>query len=474
MRPPLLIPFLSLVAALPVAAQCSTSPFVGAPLSLSIAGARPGALDPAELYLKPDGFRSSAPATWSPLRGVPDFRLLPVFRNCGTAPFPDVDAISHGEDWILADDATGRIVMPQDRWGGLVFSVTPPTVGAAGSAIRAESSSAGGAAGDVFGYMLPGSVLPPELVGVTERAHDSSEIDLGAADPDLDALDAPLPMWRLQPGIRAAMLPPPRLLFSFSAATLGRVPAPWWAGTTPSGATIFQVVWSVPNASWSCPRVWKTYAELGLRAQEDVDALSVDLRNERILFSTTTRSRDPILFLYCGTDLANPVPYSDPAGTPVSTQVGLIGDDDIDAICALDPSVRGNATGLHAFAFAMGTPVPKLGLFAAAEVASSAFRVYEGGVDAWRTFVSGWPTGAVRMPGVAVLLLSIPNGPPGFLAVTVVPRDPADPVCGAPESATIPVPAAIDLTGTQVDLHWFVADQAISAVGEAWPIRVRL
>jgi hypothetical protein len=470
----LLSPLAALALAVPVAAQCSTSPFAGAPLTLSVAADPAVPFDGAELYHKADGFRSTPPPAWSALRAVPDFRLGPVFRACGAQPFPDVDAVSHGEDWILADDATGRIAVPRDRWGGLVFSVTPATVGRAGSAIRSESNSAGGAAGDLFGFMLPGSTLPPALIGVTQRAHDSREVDLGPAAADVDAVDVPLPMWRLQPGIRAAMLAPPRLFFSVSNATLGRVPASWWAGTTPSGATIFQVVWSASNASWSCPRVWKTWSDLGLLAHEDLDALAVDMRNERILFSTTTRTRDPILFLYCGTDLANPVPYSDAQGVPVSDQAGLINDDDIDAICALDPSVRASSTGLNAFGFAMGTPLPKLGLFPAADVASSAFRVFDGGVDAWRAFVSGWPAGAERMPGVAVLLLSIPQGPPGFLAVAVVPRDPADPVCGAPESATIAVPPAVDLTGTQVDLHWFVADQGVQAVGEAWPIRVRL
>lgn len=474
-RSPLTAALLVAAVAAPAAAQCSSGPFIAAPLALSTADDPLSPFDGGELYHKDVGFHATAPSTWSPLRGVADFRLLPAFRSCGASPpFPDVDAFSTGEDWILADDTTGRILMPQNRWGGLTVSVTPSTVGAPGSVIRAESSSPEGAAGDVFSWILPGSVMPAPLVATTERAHDGREIDLGGNNRDVDALDVPLPMWRLETGIRNAMLNPPKVFFSFSRATLPRVPATWWAGTSRSGATIFQMIWSPRTGRWSCPRIWKTYADLGLGVGEDVDALSVDERNQRILFSTTTRSRDPLLFLYCGTDLPNPVTYSDQQGQPVSGQIGLIIDDDIDAICAVDPSVRGNATGLNAFGFSMGTPVAKLGLFGPADVASSAFRTYSAAGAGWQTWASGWPPGTGRAPGFAVLLLSIPNGPPGLLPVTVVARNPADPTCGAPATAGIPVPNVLSLTGSQVDLHWFVTDQAVTSIGEAYPIRVRL
>ena len=68
--------------------------------------------------------------------------------------------------------------------------------------------------------------------------------------------------------------------------------------TAPSGATIFHSVWNPSSVSWSCPRPWKTYLALGLAVGDDIDALAVDLRNQRLLLSTTSAVLDPLLFVY--------------------------------------------------------------------------------------------------------------------------------------------------------------------------------
>lgn len=458
----------------PVAAQCSSGPFVGIPLTMSTAESASTGFSSAELYHKGAGFHAAPPTTWAPVAGVADFRLAPPFRACTQSAnrFPDVDAMSLGEDWILADDNTGRMNVPANRWGGLLFSVTPRTVGRRNSVIQRESSSAGGAAGDVFSWVLPGSVMPPELVDVTERAQDASEIDVGA--DDLDALDIPLPMWRLEPGIRSGMLNPPRVFFSVSSATLALVPQFWFENTPPSAATILYMVWERRTQQWSCPRVWKTFRDLGLVVGDDVDALAIDTRNQRILFSTTSPRFDPLMFLYCGTDLPTPVPYTDDQGQPVSDKVGLIVGDEIDAVCAIDPSIRGSANGVNAPYFAIGTPVQKLGVFGPSDIASSAFRTFNGVLAGWRTYASGWPRGTGPGPGFGILAMSLPNGPPGLYPLTVVARNPADPVCGAPVSGGIIVPPVLSITGTPADLRWYLIDQPLTSIGEAFPIRVRL
>src|SRR5690606_4346495 len=102
--------------------QLSMPPFAGAPVFLSLDRVTAPANAPTDL-MQCGGFTATPPATWT-AAGVPDFDLDRAFRNLLTpscsvprdAPLPDVDAISIGMDWVLADDA-GRVLVPADRWG---------------------------------------------------------------------------------------------------------------------------------------------------------------------------------------------------------------------------------------------------------------------------------------------------------------------------------------------------------------------
>ena len=99
-------------------------------------------------------------------------------------------------------------------------------------------------------------------------------------------------------------------------------------------ATILQTTLE-PTGRWGRPRPFLTFRDLRLLAPgEDLDALAVDLPNQRLLFSTKSATLDEIQFFYFGTDMGNPMPYEDQNGTPVSTsQMG-------DAIvAALDASL---------------------------------------------------------------------------------------------------------------------------------------
>lgn len=464
---------LALVAT-PLAAQCSAGPFIGTPVSMSFADGNGGVYARHEAYHKALGFAPGAPAIWPNPTGQPVFSFANALGMCSgwLPPLPDIDSMSLGEDWILAN-ANGRVNVPPDRWGALVFSVTRTSTGVTGSAIRRESNGRGA---DLFSYVLPGSAMPAELVGVTERAHDSREIDVGAVDQELDALDAFPPLFLSEPFVQGSMNTPTRWYFTVSAATQSQVHPFVWNGTTPSGATIF-VCTRQSNGSWGCPQIWKTHAELGLSAREDIDALAIDEANQQLLFSTRSKLPDPLMFFDYGVDGPVPVVYSTAQGTPVSDALGLGEDDDIDAICAIDPSVRGaTGPGLNGMAFFMGTPRPKaFGFLPAADLESSAFRVTTPGPadSAYRSFVKGWPGNAAGA-GVASLFWSLADQPATLVPFVVLARNPTDSICGNPVHATLPVPDVPAMRGLQVDLRWFVADQALTTISEAFPIQVRL
>jgi hypothetical protein len=430
-------------------------------------------LGASTVYVKRQGFLGVAPSAPFAPAGQPDFDLDRMFRLCSATALPDVDALSIGQDWVLADDTTGEVQVPPNRWAALTVSVTRKSRGAPGSRLARELANSDGAAADVFSYILKGSALPPEVISVTERALDSREIDLGRGDQrNVDALDHLIPLYGLDPGAVGATLPPnPTVYFSVTTASLRDVPATWFGNTPPSGATILQATWV--RGQWTCPRPYKTFRDLGLAETEDLDGLAVDLLNQRLLFSTTTRTRDPILFLDCKQDMMIPVPYVE-GGVPVSTKIGLIEDDDVDGICAMDPSLRSRGNAPNPLFHAIGSPRPRL-LPPSGPVSASAFRDYQGGVLRVCSHVVGWPPVTGVGPGLAVAFLSLDFMPNPWLFVGQFARTPVNPpFCGDPHQVCLAIPAVLSLTGRYVDFHWFVADSALTNLGEAHPIRMRL
>lgn len=460
--------------------------FHGVPAALSLESAAGVAGD--SMLMKGHGFLQVAPPAW-PAGNGPIVDLARILANCGgtccggglcPGTGLDVDALSMGLDWILADDSTGRIAFPPGvpRWAAITFSVTRGSQGAPGSRIRAESST-NGAGADVFSWVLPGSAIPAPLVTRTERAHDSTEIDLsGVPNAELDALDHFLPLFGLEPGMRALMPQLPTIFFSVSDATKTRVPCAWWGNTPPSGATILKVS-LLPTGAWGCPTPFKTFRDLALQQGEDLDALAVDLANQRILFSTKTAGRDEILFLYCGTDSGTPVPYENPSGNPVSLEIGLGGSDGVDAICAMDPTLR-QTGGPNPFHFFVGTPRPGLMprppfLEPAPTLSASAFRNFVNGSTRLDTWMVGWPaTGQGQ--GVAAVFLTFEDtlfpifglGPP-FL------RNHLNPVfAGDPQHFGLVVPPNLSLINVRVTFRWFALGMGAGQAAEAWPVRTEL
>ncbi len=446
-----------------LSAQQSSGLFAGTPAAISVAsGGFQVPLRPHEIHVKTAGFHHGQVGEWQPSgNGAPDFRLEAVFQMHGVpaGAFPDVDALSLGQDWVLADDSNGRIDVPPGQWGAVTFSVDRSTRGALGSVIRSESNRTDGAAGDVFSYVLPGSALP--IVGVTERAHDSSEINLDPGDgqKEIDAVDHFIPYYTL-PAQNRLMPAVPSIYFSVSDATKHLVPVAWWGRTLPSGATILCTTLT-PSAGWSQPVVYRDYARIGLAVSEDLDALGLDLDNGRMLFSTKTGSRDPILFQDVKVDLSTIETYADQNGGPVSADIGLLENDDVDAICSMDPAVRARPLGgrnatWHAIGTPLATPAPP-----AVVLTASAHRRAVGANDVFRTFAVGWPPNTGAGPGFAGLFLEIPNVPPGF-ALAGFNRNPLDSFAGNPQCFDLVVPPVLALTGSDLYLHWYAIDSGLT------------
>jgi hypothetical protein len=255
----------------------------------------------------------------------------------------------------------------------------------------------------------------------------------------------------------------------------------WWGGTTPSAATILQMTWtpSTPGGlpgAWSCPRVFKRFDDLGLRANEDLDALAVDLVNQRILFSTKTRARDELLFVYCGTDgaVTPKTLWNDATNDKVEYDVGLFGDDDLDGVCGIDPSVRASQSGafniLHFYA---ATPMATL-LPPSNRLQASCFKINLATGPAIRSQLVGWPPHTGVGAGWAACFFAPPNMLGPLIPLLGEMRDVTPVFCGDPRVMTLSVPANKTLMHFEFDLRWFVIDAAATEIQDAHPLRIRL
>ncbi len=330
-------------------------PLVGLQLAFSIDPATPvGAAGTREAqpYWKRNGSRSGLPTPTSTV--LANFAPSLVFGPYMAPPYPDIDAMSMGLDFIPAD-SFGVVSIDFGHWNFLAFSVRRGTAGELGGAINAEVGTAGGNEADFFHYVFRGaSCIPPEFVDRTFKLADSSEVALPAGS-EVDGADLMMSLMPLEnaiPGIGLPVcpFPCPVVYYSFTAATLGRVPPTWWNSTPISGATVFSSTWN--GTGWSAPTVAYTPGQLGLQDCEDVDALAIDLYDPRgiqILFSATSSGcvvRDQLMFLQCACDNAIPVPLRYSTGEPVSSRIGIDRsrqEDDVDAICIGDPICRGGS-----------------------------------------------------------------------------------------------------------------------------------
>lgn len=464
----------------------SEGPLVGLPHAMSVAPGTEdatGLVDETLLKVRGVGFAPAPPFEAPPFSSVdPDYRVSAILQ--GISPLPDVDAFSAGLDWVLTD-GDGVAVVPPGNWTAMSFSVTPATMGDPGTVIRAESMRADGAAGDLFGYVYEGSALPPPLVDVSLRSQDSGEIQIGSAAaplPDVDAHDLFVDLvWRLNPQI-VPFLPvsvqTPRAFFSVSSATTSLIPSGWWAGTTPSGATVFCSEWI--GSAWTEPRPLVVPSDLGLGIAEEVDAVAVDYFRNEMLFSTKTAGDPPVLWT---TGFAHPSaqkfgiigltvrPFRKPSNEPLPKGLGELTVDDVDAICTLDP-------GGSFLDVILGTPDQAALPLTNTEVSVSLYSVFDqvSGTVTYHSYGVGWPFPG-RGPGVIAGFVA-PINPINYVPIMpVLPnfnRNPLTPLGGDPHEIQLPLPPGVSGLGLPVYFYWLCADGGFQQFGQSWPVRIFL
>lgn len=416
---------------------------------------------PQSLLFARSELSAARPDDWPIPPGLPDFTTV----LDGLAL--DVDAFSIGYDYIQSTPL-GVAIIPPGHWAGVTFSVTRATLGSGGGRIAEEVVSPGGAAGDVFLYVLPDSALPPELVDRTMRNQDSREINIDApgAPGDIDAHDIYVSLFFHENPWLVPALPFVSVWFSVRDASVPAVPAAWWGAAPASGATILRRDWVA--GAWSPPYPAFTPADLGLEALEDVDALAVDVLRSRMLFSTTRPAatpgaplRDPVLFHQIGT--LGHVVYKTARLTPVSTRLGLDaagGIDDVDGICALDPG-PGSQPRLDRL---VGTPRQALAPSLPSHLTASVLRrlAASGTHEEFVSYASGWPQPGVPSSGVIASLVALgaPNNPYVIWSNALRP-DPGSPYVGFgghPARATLAIPNTPSLLGLDVFFLWAALD----------------
>jgi len=466
------LPFAVALLAPALAAQSadwSSGPTMAVAMGLSIDAATvvPGSGAGTLLFTKSD-FKTSKPAPWTvaPLPGVPNFATLPW----AGLPGIDIDGLSMGLDYILSDPV-GHIVVPPGSWGAITFSVTRGTAGVVGGLINGEVLAPGGAAADVFAYILPGSTgFPANWIDVPLRAQDSTELSLDSpgAPGNIDAMDVYLGLiFGENPQIAPLVpgYPAVSVFFSVKTASVPSVPAGWWGTAPASGATVLRTTWNATTSSWGVPIPFLTPAQLGLLPTEDVDEFGIDLLRGRMLLSTTQPgivARDPLLYVELAAPGTNYV-YRRLDNTPVSVRIGLAGPpgiDDIDGICALDPG-SGSQPRLDTLLGSLQnpllpTPPARLGV--------SVFRrLNQNGVtQELVSYMTGFPTPGSTPPGLAFcgIALGLPTNPYTTVAAFARPNpaSPYFPFQGHPEKFVQPIPSSPVFTGLPVYFAWAAFD----------------
>lgn len=477
--PPALLLLPLLAAAAPTQNDADDGPVLAIAHTFSIDGSSsiPGAGTGTLLFTRSE-FSSAPPPGWTPTPPRPDFSTV-----LGGLAL-DLDGFSVGYDYIQST-ATGLALIPPGNWAAITFSVTRTTAGTPGGRIATEAASPDGAAADVFFYVLPGSSLPPELVDRTMRNQDSTEINADApgVPGNLDAHDIYASLIFNENPQLIPTLPFVSVFFTVTSAAVPSVPAAWWGGAPPSGATILRRDWV--GGAWTPPYPFLTPTDLGLVPLEDVDALAVDLIRGHVLFSTTRPAatpgaplRDPVLYHRLGSPgnfTYRTIAGQPPTAVPVSDRLGLDpsgGIDDVDGICALDPGPGGQPR----LDRVIGTPVNvRLLPTAPTQLGVSVIRRRQqvGTQEQFVSHMTGWPTPNTPMPGLAFTLLTVgmPTNP--YVTAAVQARNPTPPFQGDPRQFVWHIPSNPAYLGAPLFFVWAAVDQA-GGLDVSFPVRIVL
>lgn len=480
------------LVAMPASAQAgSRGVLAGAPAAILVDGGLTAGAD-AETRVHRNGFSLAPTVPMPPTQGSADLRAILTAHSA--PPGIDVDDISTGRD-DLPFNPNGWLAVPPTSWGVLSFSMKAgaigvPAIGTQPASRIAQQAAQGDVGAALFSWILPGSNVPAPLVGpgVVERSHSRAELGLPQVAPsvEIDGLDVQVLLGldqnglaTLEPGFASLIATPESIYFTVSHATRDLVPASWWLfsgqPTLSSGATIFRARKLL--GVWSQPAVFQPYTLLGLQRDEDIDGLAYDALRDKLLISMVGTARDQFLFY----DLV----FDSPVGpleaklsdgtTKVSASIGKGQNDDVDAICTLDPRFDLNGappSGGEDFGSSCGTP--RQALLGTPAMYASAFRRHENGATFYDTWMTGWPPVTGQGPGFAAMFLSFGLGLDIFLFSPVYLRNQGNPIVGDPQSFALAIPASLALTGFDVTLRWIGADLAVTEIAEAWPVRVFL
>jgi len=475
--------------------QFSQGPLAFTPAAFSYKAV--GGVEGAAIRMKRPGFKQLEARFVSP-PGRPNYDKATDFSGLAASLRPsgplDIDAMSVGLDWVMADSA-GHVSVDDKRWGIVSFSVTHNSKGLPNSTISKESTRGS----DIFAFIPRhannslASGPKERFENKTVRALDSTEIakDMPSG-AEIDAFDIHMNLYRLDKDIYDTVkawgnrygLAQPKFYFSVSAATADRIPDGWNHSAKKSGATIFERTWL--GERWSVPKVFLDWSQFkGVGPTFDVVAIAVDARQKCLLLSivepegsTWKTYRNPLLyFSYAATESSAELQvYSYGDDDPVSDDADLKDTDTIDGVCSLDPTFV-SPKDVSPVAFMIATPVnrqgykygtttltfPKVG-----SLSASAFRDHRGSDPAtgilFQMYAAGWPQ-AGPGDGLTVHYLSVP---PGRMPLEPRPRARNAACPGSPVECVVGIP----LVGGKISYgcHWFAGvTPFVADVAEAFP-----
>ncbi|MCC6786077.1 MAG: hypothetical protein IT457_24755 [Planctomycetes bacterium] len=445
----------------------SSGPLVGVPHALGVDGATCG-LSRAQNWIKESGIRRTLPIT-PPAGGgpIPDYRIASIV-GASVAAAIDVDAISIGLDLIEATSTGVLIPPPPPRIALISFSVTRGTVGAFGP-VRSEALAFEGAAADLFSFWTQAA---PAYRDHVDLAQDSPEIRIWcSALGDMDAHDLYIPLYCGPAWLLPYLtIEQQACYFSVSNATLAACPSSWWAGTTPSGATVLWTTWT--GAAWTPIRPFVTYDRLGLSANDDLDALAIapaflPQPSRWMLYSTRSASPDPVMIFGISPPLGPFVfRVRTPAGdVPLSTRLGLRGGgaDDVDAISALDPEITAPPSHPN---YGPGTPVGSSMPWFFPTTGTMTSAVSRGALGFTFDLHGCTPCGC-GPSDVGILLLNL-GGTGSVLATFGFPL----PLARNTFQLALPFVQSSAIPGLDIDAYWIRTDPTLTCIDAADPVRI--
>ena len=247
----------------------------------------------------------------------------------------------------------------------------------------------------MFSHVFSGSqIIFQGLLGQTQVAQNPQNMGLdqsGDQIPELDGMDFAVPLITMNQGTSGGLLfvNGTEFYFSVTSASASQLPPSFFGGAPASGATILSMSWSevFPGFGvWSSPTVFATPADLGLANVQEVDALAVNVINGDIIFSTERQPGSTVAQLqHMSRTSGSPVVNDllDGNGGAIGATLNLTDEDDIDAICGLDPE------GL-AFSHWIGTPYGPGQTFKALSLAIARERLVSSNLDRILLQITGW------------------------------------------------------------------------------------